>query len=167
MTDPNNIADKIMEAVEALPFPAMLKSGQGNRTAIDILGKLGRKLGYKILCRRSHFSDTDDVEWLYDMTWYTEDKEKFFTGMSMVLESELNRRPKHRDEVDGDFHKLVQARADVRVWISTSPNDARLHIDNCKRQIQLFSGTTSGDQYMFAVFDWTAEKPLIERFVVQ
>src|SRR5262245_33310805 len=42
-----------------------------------------------------------------------------------------------------------QARADVRVWISTC-SDARLHVEACKQQIQ-FAGTMSGDQYVFAI----------------
>jgi hypothetical protein len=70
----------------------------------------------------------------------------------MVLESELRRNVKEADAVDGDFHKLVQARADVRVWISTSPGRARLHIDNCKKQIQEFDGTQPGDCYIFLLF---------------
>jgi hypothetical protein len=45
-------------------------------------------------------------------------------------------------EVDGDFQKLVQARAEVRVWLAHCPNQAltREHIANRKRQAAHFDG---------------------------
>jgi hypothetical protein len=164
-----SIADKIMQATEALPFKEMMKSGRATSKVMEIFGTLGQSLGYRINCHARHYPAADNGEWMYDMIWFTEEpcaENIWFTGMPMVLESELQRGPKDGDTVDADFHKLVQARADVRVWISASPKNAKLHIENCKQQIQSFRGTEVGDCYIFAVYDWTAEKPLIERFVV-
>jgi hypothetical protein len=83
----------------------------------------------------------------------------------MVLECEW----KPELPVDGDFQRLVQARADVRVWVSCSPNQemAHDHIANCKKQIKAYRGTLPGDRYVFVIHNWT--KPystLIERFGV-
>jgi hypothetical protein len=66
--------------------------------------------------------------------WTAEDG--MMIELPTVLESELNPGPRHRDAVDEDVQKLVQARAGVRVWISASPNNARQHIDNCNEQIR-------------------------------
>jgi hypothetical protein len=89
--------------------------------------------------------------WLYDVCWCKEGPVKggkVMTRLGMVLESELAPDP----HLDGDFQKLVQARADVRVWIANCP-DARRRIDDCKEQIRLIAGTVPGDQYVFAVYD--------------
>jgi hypothetical protein len=80
------------------------------------------------------------------MTWrFPDDENGTMRQIPMVLECEFDRTRRHQDRVDPDFKKLVQSRADARVWISTSPDNARLHIDNCVEQIHSFSGTESGD----------------------
>jgi hypothetical protein len=75
----------------------------------------------------------------------------------MVLESEWNRGLLVQKEahVDGDFQKLVQARADVRVWISACHNTdiAEKHLVSCKEQIKRFSGTDPDDNYIFIIHD--------------
>jgi hypothetical protein len=166
---PDSTIDRIFEAAGTIPFTSILKGDQSTCTIMDIFGKLGHSLAYRVNCHSLHYPAADDGEWMYDMMWYTEkqgDRNKFFTSMPMVLEAELRRKTKQGNEIDADFKKLVQARANVRVWISTSPNNAQQHIDNCKKQIQLFSGTAPGDQYVFAVYDWKSEKPIIEKFIV-
>ena len=169
MTDQDNIVARVEEAANALPFASLLASGKATSTIKGIFGTLGHSLGYKVLCNRSHYPNADDGEWMYDMVWYVGTKsngEEIFSRMPLVMESEIQRSAKARDEIDGDFQKLVQARAAIRVWICTSPSSARSHIDNCKRQIKMFSGTMSGDSYVFAVFDWTSSKLLVEAFIV-
>jgi hypothetical protein len=148
MADTN--IDKIIEAARTIE---LWKGSAGTGAVMSIFEKLGRDLNYEVAYR-----------WLYDMVWYTEEqgeKDKFLTGLPMVLESELNKR--HPD-LDGDFQKLIQARADVRVWISAC-SDARLHIDACKQQIKMFPGTLSGDQYVFAIYDQKSRKSLIEKYL--
>jgi hypothetical protein len=90
------------------------------------------------------------------------------TRQIMVLESEWKHGVlvSQNAEVDGDFQKLVQARAEVRVWISSSHNPAlaQQHLANCKKQVQLFSGSLPGDTYLFIINDWTTPTTRIERF---
>lgn len=166
MIEPSIITNKIMEAAGKVPFASMLKSKpfEGTQVVMDIFGKLGRDLGYRVSCHQSNYPTADDGEWMYDMTWWQPGKNNHLVSMPMVLETELNRTSKQHDNLDDDFQKLIQARADIRVWISTSPDNPRKHIDNCKEQIQSFSGTMSGDQYIFAVYNFKTGTPLIEKF---
>jgi hypothetical protein len=120
---------------------------------MSIFEKLGHDLGYEA-----------STGWLYDMYWCTEkqgEQNKFLTRIPMALESEFNKR--HPD-LDGDFQKLVQARAAVRVWVTTCSN-ARKHIDYCKQQIQQFAETLSRVQYVFAIYDQNTKQPLIEKYI--
>lgn len=122
--------------------------------------ELGSDLGYQV------------DRWFYDMIWYidelqyTADKQqitdRFITRVPMILESELN---KSHFDIDGDFHKLMLGRADVRVWI-TRCHGAELHIRNCKQQIQAFCGTKPGDQYVLAVYDRDTKQSRIEPYTV-
>ncbi len=85
------------------------------------------------------------------MSWYAVSGEGLFSQLAMVLESELKPGGSvvNAGKVDGDFEKLVQARAEVRVWLALVPNPvmAATHIINCKRQACAFAGAMSGDTY--------------------
>jgi hypothetical protein len=107
---------------------------------------------------RKHFHvsasgcDANDREWLYDMVW-AEMSNGLFVHQAMVMECENKIFVALAGKVDGDFQKLVQARADVRVWICPVPNrdKALEHIESCKQQIAAFSGTVSGDHYLLVL----------------
>lgn len=118
----------------------------------------GRRLGYYVAARGCN---ADDGEWLYDMAWYAESG-GFFTSLPLVLECE--RAPDQR--LDGDFHKLVQARAEVRVWICKLHPKQSLedHLTIYKQQVQHFAGTQSGDLYLFIIYDFNGIAANIERF---
>jgi hypothetical protein len=144
--------DKIMEAARAIP--SFKCSAAATAAIIDIFTKLGLDLGY----------DDSGPGWLYDVLWCEEKPVKIgklMTRIPMALESELCNPDPH---LDGDFLKLVQARADIRVWITSYP-DARLQIDTCKEQIRQFFGTLPGDQYVFVVYDRNSRQPIIEKYV--
>jgi hypothetical protein len=96
-----------------------------------------------------------DGEWLYDMSWSETCKLDgggyLLVGQPLVLETE--ERP---DKVlDGDFQKLVQARADVRVWIAkVNPKQSvQDHVAKCKEQIKRFVGSQPDDTYVFMIYD--------------
>lgn len=114
--------------------------------------------------------EADDGEWLYDMIWYEEEEregKRLFTRLPMVMECENTMGPiAESADVKDDFQKLVQARADVRVWIhlAPSPEIASEHIKNCKRQIRAFSETAPGDQYVIAVLIYSDYSYEIKRF---
>jgi hypothetical protein len=155
---------ELIEQVEAAarvifaprPFPL------ATREVKTFFGDLGRSLDFRICA--SGYKGADDGEWLYDLVWFESDEEGFMIRQALVLQTEG--RP---DLVlDGDFQKLVQARADLRVWITSLPNAvlSRQHVETCKRQAQLFSGRSVGDIYLLIVYDWAAKLSLIERFAV-
>ena len=150
-----SFASKIKATAEEIPFGDILTGTFRAAThhVMRVFDELGRSLGYEV-----------EIGWLYDMTWYVEEQ-RVMSDLPMILECEWDHGPRHRDEINFDFQKLVQARADVRVWISASPKSAS-HIENCERQIRLFSGTLPGDHYIFAVFDWTTGKPIIKQLVL-
>jgi hypothetical protein len=112
--------------------------------------------GFKVSASRT--PDAHGGEWLYDLTWY-EESGGFYRRQILVLESEMH--PGYTiadcDHVDVDFHKLVQARAEIRVWVAALPSAALLssHVENCKRQIVNFSQGEADDFYLFVLFDWT------------
>lgn len=134
----------------------------------EVFGNLGKQLGYHVAA--SGYPLADDGEWLYDMCWYTVLRNGVFSKLAMVLESELNPGGSviNASEIDGDFHKLVQARADVRVWFALLPNPAMTtkHIENCKIQARAFGGAMPGDVYVFIAYDWTDSATIVERFEV-
>jgi hypothetical protein len=137
------------------------------KTVKEVFGDLGKTLGYQVAA--AGYRCADEGEWLYDMVWFTTDA-GMFIQQAMVLESEWGPggRVQHAAEVDDDFQKLVQARADVRVWISACPNPemTQLHIANCKHQARLFAGSVPGDAYVFIVYDWTTATIEFEQFLV-
>jgi hypothetical protein len=129
------------------------------------LRDLARILGFQV---SASGCAADDREWLYDMVWFTRRRDGLFAHQAMVMESEWRNGVKvtQSAEVDSDFEKLVQARADVHVWICTVPNPdkAREHIQNCKRQIAAFSGTMPDDHYLFVILRYLDDDFEIEAF---
>jgi hypothetical protein len=117
------------------------------------IGDLGKNLGYMVSA--SGYKGADQGEFLYDMIWYELGDDGFVLRQQMAMECENNISPSNC--VDDDFQKLVQARADVRVWVSTAVNssDIEQHIRNCESQIRKFYGSQPGDQYVLLFFNWT------------
>lgn len=111
--------------------------------------ELGRELGYSVAAKHCA---ADFSEWLYDLSWSdmrkADDGGSYFVGQPLVLETETSPDP----HADGDFQKLVQARAVVRVWIAKVP-DVQAHVGICKKQIRCFLGTQPDDTYIFMVYD--------------
>lgn len=112
---------------------------------------------------------TDGGEWLYDLVWYTNSHSGNYRNQVLVLESEL--RPGgavlNSEFIDDDFLKLIQARADIRVWIAAIPTEAlrTAHLQNCKQQIADFQQSQAGDFYIFILFDWTSGTVLVEEYI--
>src|SRR5207302_10820565 len=129
MAERSELAAKIEQAAkEAFDDGKLGTLLRGQWTAATVAIKqafhdLGIKLGYRVA--GSGFAGADP-EWKYDLIWFVEDGEGFTTHLPLILESEL----KPRGKVDLDFVKLVDGRADVRVWLSCSANarDALDHI---------------------------------------
>jgi hypothetical protein len=117
---------------------------------LPVFATLGKRLGFTVSAR-----GYGDGAWLYDMAWSKEIKRngggRYTTRLPLVLESE-----KKTDKVlDGDFVKLVQARADVRVWIAqVNPlQSVEKHIAECKEEIRHFAETKPDDVYVLMIYD--------------
>lgn len=111
---------------------------QPTPTLMAAFRDLGQKLGY------------DVASWLYDMSW-SKSEDGFFVSQPLVIESEIsNCDPK----IDPDLHKLIQARADVRIWIAkvNPAQSVDQHVELCKQQIKRLAGTRPEDFYIFVIF---------------
>jgi hypothetical protein len=172
--DRSQLADRIEQTArlsfEGRHVTKLLQGSFGSvtRGVKKVFGDLGKSLGYQVAA--AGYSGADEGEWLYDMVWFASDA-GVIVQLAMILESELKPggRVQASAEVDGDFQKLVQARADVRVWLALCPNRelTQQHIASCKRQARLFAGTAPGDTYIFIVYDWTTKDTLVKRFQVE
>jgi hypothetical protein len=144
-----------------------LRDGERTTAFKTVLRDCARNLMFKVAASRC---DADEGEWLYDMVWYRNSRDGYYEEQGAVIECEWrNGIPvASSDEVDGDFQKLVQARADLRIWICTIPNLelAKRHIANCIAQIQRFRGTVRGDSYLFVILIWSHDEYYIERYDV-
>jgi len=133
------------------------------RLVKDQLYNLGRALGFHVTASNC---PSDDGEWLYDMAWFN--KGPIFTRQAVVIECAWRNgvRVEYAADVDGDFHKLIQARADVRVWISTAPNNeiASQYITNCKGAAESFFGSAVDDLYLLFILVWSDMTFRMERF---
>jgi hypothetical protein len=108
-----------------------------------------------------------DGEWLYDLIWYLNDKDdKNFNRLVLVLESELSPGGgvEWAGEVDNDFMKLPQARADIRVWLACIPNTETVqrHVENCKAFIRQYYHSQHEDKYIFIMHDWSTGLVTVE-----
>ncbi|MCC8956181.1 hypothetical protein H8B02_22950 [Bradyrhizobium sp. Pear77] len=158
------IEQKLAAYFAATPLIASLQSGHWalTTTAIkEFICQLGHDLEFEV---SASGCANAGQEWLYDMVWY-EVADGYTTRLALAGECEL-KSPEL--PVDGDFAKLVQARADVRLWISAPKNSeiAMTHLANCKRYAATFPGAMPGDTYVFVSCDWTDKITIVERFVV-
>jgi hypothetical protein len=111
------------------------------------LCNLGQSLGFEVLASRC--ASSNGVEWLYDMVWATYEPEhtmpsqsstpnklqiRFLIRQAMIMELEwrLNRPETEGRDVDEDFQKLVQGRADIRMWIYRVRTPAPISGLNCE-----------------------------------
>lgn len=157
-----NFADgKLASAHRTYGTPAATKDVK------KCIGDLGRELDFQVAA--CGYVGANDSEWLYDMVWYVLDN-GIMLRQALALECEWN--PYYAPDgaptipIDTDFQKLVQARADVRVWITIvgTPEQAELQLQNCQRQIERFSDSKADDKYILVVTDWASGRTRIERY---
>ena len=164
--DPGHLMQKIEQtAISALggsQLNDLWSSSFGSVTTRvkQVFGDLGKSLGYQIAA--SGYPGADGGEWLYDMVWYVVGPAGMYLRQAMVLESEPNLKT---DDLDDHFLKLVQARANVRVWF-TAVQSHEQHITNCKRQASVFSNGALGDAYLFVVWNSALRRAFVEQFHV-
>lgn len=106
-----------------------------------------------------------DGEWLYDICWYKSSRGEGGNLIRLPLVAECEWAPD--PEMDGDFQKLIQARADLRVWIfqAGSPQTVKQYFAACKQQVCDFAETLPGDRYLLAGLDSENQQFLFEHYV--
>lgn len=104
-------------------------------------------------------------EWLYDIYWYVMSRGDAGDLVRLPLIGECEWTPD--PEMDGDFQKLVQARAEHRLWIfqAASPDAIAEYFSACRKQVGAFTGTLPGDRYLFAGIDRAHEEFRFEHYV--
>ena len=110
---------RIFEIPDSLPLDAVQGAWTSDRTWTSELkrriGDLGRERGYHI-CASGRAAPGGQGEWLYDFVWLSIEGQSI-VDVPLVLESEWAIDLKN---IDGDFSKLLLARADHRVMIFRS-----------------------------------------------
>jgi len=106
-------------------------------------------------CARGKPPGAEYGEWLYDICWYVEDR-VCLTHLPLVAECEWA----PEGPWDSDFQKLLQARADHRLWVFQVPtaDAAEKMFEGCRKVIKHFRASELGDRYLFAAWVW-AEPP--------
>jgi hypothetical protein len=175
---PDFIEEKIIQVLNEIPSIAEKESWQWKRGRWTIEIK-------ERLCRLAHSLKSNDLglnemkltvcatvekgdefdygEWLYDMTWCIEDGNKRLLRVFLALESELS----PDSELDPDFQKLLQARAEHRIFIfqDKTIDDITQKIKIMKDQIEQFNFSQSGDRYLFAGLGYNPRKFSFEIYV--
>jgi hypothetical protein len=161
---PQELAERIKAALDGMN-PSLLAGDRLAWTAgiKKVLGDLGKSMTFMVAA--SGYMGKSQGEFLYDMVWYRLDQ-GYVLSQPMVMEVEW--KVALTTVVDDDFQKLVQARADVRVWVGTSANQSDIdrHIANCQKQIWLFDGSQNGDQYVLAFFEWKTMTHVVQHLTI-
>src|SRR6266540_1202920 len=112
------------------------------------VARLGKRNGHYV-CAAS-VNEAHWGEWLYDVCWLHMDRGDFLGRVPLVMECEWQ-----ANEVENDFLKLVQARADHRVMVfypyagRTAITSAHELMENAQR----FRHSDPGDRYLFGYWN--------------
>ncbi|RTL54772.1 MAG: hypothetical protein EKK46_07630 [Rhodocyclaceae bacterium] len=153
----SKLEDEIVKVLKLIPAKAesgnWLRSNERwTREIKNQICQIGRKRGWKSYANRCDKS-TNKNEWLYDIVlWELDAKNKFARSMPLAVESEWS-----TDETRlGDFEKLIQSRAELRLWITHDKNKKSLksHFNVCENIIHSFKASSPDDRYLFAGLSW-------------
>ena len=149
------VKDAIMDTSPASMAGPLSSRTERTRLIKDALNTLAPKFSFLSV----------DGEWLYDICWYKSSRGEAGNLIRLALVAECEWSPD--PEMDGDFQKLVQARADLRVWVFQvgSQQAVEQYFAACKQQVCDFEGTLAGDRYLLAGFDWAQQQFFFEHFV--
>ncbi|MBA4196515.1 MAG: hypothetical protein C0459_03070 [Chitinophaga sp.] len=153
----NQIENKLINLFNEFVNEVDEKKIYGDRLWTKELKKRIAKLGLdeKYQVATSGFKDTYEPEWLFDLTWYSEDDFKRLKKLHLVVESEWDRK---YSGIKYDFEKLLIAKADLKLLICQSSHDNLNELFlKFEDAINAFSNT-KGDRYLFAVLDSDSER---------
>lgn len=113
-------------------------------------------------CSDAKYGEPQYGEWLYDLCWYVEDE---VCLLQIPLVAEIEWSPD--GSCDGDFQKLLQARAEHRLWVfqMKTPEDVRRIFQECRDVINRFRGSQPGDRYLMAGVTYKPRKFWFDLYV--
>lgn len=147
---------RIIQEIEDFLAEADEKKYLGDRIWTNRLkeriGDLGFELGYQVAV--GGFRDKFEREWLYDIVWYVEDKERRLIKVPLIVESEWDR---NYSGIKYDFEKLLVGNAERRLMICQCKSDGIDELfEKFKKAIETFQ-ENYGDRFLFAVLDSQSE----------
>jgi hypothetical protein len=137
-------AEKIISTIgeDFLPFFCSTKSTETRKKTtklFEVLTELGDSLNYKVYSHglskeflEKHNHKFKNREWLYDLHWYTEKKDKGCMPLTLPLIVECEWRKRKSDDKDEkekhgeikyDFQKLLISNSDLRLMLFTVKNE--------------------------------------------
>lgn len=157
MPDVDNIEKRIKTTLEDIARNDNLQAIVGTAASTLLIKKKFVKIAHQLNLlagtRQRKECEADEGEWLYDMCWFTYERGTagYLTSLPLAMECEWNPDP----DIDGDFMKLVQARADLRVWIFKGQNADTINglVTRYREQTRRFGSHVSGDRYLIAGFN--------------
>lgn len=161
------IEERIVGRLRRFPKKASERKYSDRQWTIGIkieLGELGKREGFKV-CAAGLISRGYEEEWLYDLVWYRyHSRTKYVQEIKLIAESEWSWK---FSDIKDDFEKLMVGRSAYRLMIFQASNRKSLddYADRLIRSILRFRGTETGDRYLFAGWDDTAEEFVFRSFV--
>jgi hypothetical protein len=147
----------ILEAMSNKTAASKWSNSEWTGQIKDLICKLGENEGCHV-CASGTKKKERWGEWLYDVTWFKNDKkDKFIAYFPLVLECEWG----DEKEVIYDFQKLLLARSRHRVIIfgeERKKSNAQEIIEKLKEEVRRFTASQSGDRYFFAGWDYNTDK---------
>ncbi len=126
------------------------------RRILTALCGAGQAMGYVCACDAA---GADSGKWLYDLCWL--DVEQGLRSVPMVAECKWG----HVDEIEAGFHKLLVARASLRVLVCDGgrlpggeQSRGRATLDRLSERVRRFRGSRVGDTYLLIVYEWHGDR---------
>lgn len=154
----SELENEIKGALNGIPALAQSENWSATVTAPwtreikNQLCRIGRAHGWECYANQCDESDKK-VEWLYDVVfWNIDNTTGFASSMPLAVESEWEITQSR----EGDFEKLVQSRAELRLWIvqDRDKDSVQRHFQQCIKIISGFNASMAGDQYLLAGLSW-------------
>ncbi len=149
---------EIIRAVkEGLSSLEIAINGDWTEAVLTKLCRIGRSFDYKVYANTNYVpkTESDDGEWLYDVTWLKYEK----NGHGELIEAPLVAECEWGDtrRIEDDFEKLLLARARVRVMIIDGGDKCRSEkIANLlagKVRKFKFNGSRAEDTWLLAAWE--------------
>jgi hypothetical protein len=162
-----DIEEQIITTIEKVAEDLVKQGKRGDKSWTSAIMASLTELAYVKynfwVCSTPNSYDDTINEWLYDMTWYDshDEKGKDIKTIHLILESEWNWG---FGELSYDFYKLLQGRAEHRVFIFQS-KDIEDTMSKFEAIIEKSYISKNGDRFILA--GWNDDVGFIFRLVIK